>query len=70
MNGLSLWSAIRAMHSAKSAGWRTLCAAGRCLVQFAGDDMFFLFSSKLGCLGSALISIAVSLLLLYVLGWL
>ena len=32
--------------------------------------MFFLFSSKLGCLGSAAISILLSLLLLYVLGWL
>ena len=32
--------------------------------------MFLLFSSKLGCLGSLLISGGLSLLLLYLLGWL
>ena len=32
--------------------------------------MFFLFSSKLGCLGSILISILLSLALLAMLGWL
>lgn len=32
--------------------------------------MFFLFSNKLGCLGSALISLVLSLLVLYALGWL
>jgi hypothetical protein len=32
--------------------------------------MFFLFSSKLGCLGSAVISLVLSVLVLYMLGWL
>jgi hypothetical protein len=36
----------------------------------AGDAMFFLFSNKLGCTGSLLISLGLSVLLLYVLGWL
>lgn len=32
--------------------------------------MFFLFSRKLGCAGSLAISLTLSLLLLYLLGWL
>lgn len=32
--------------------------------------MFFLFSRRLGCVGSVLISVAVTVLLLYLLGWL
>jgi hypothetical protein len=32
--------------------------------------MFFLFSRKLGCVGSIAVSAAATLLLLYVLGWL
>ncbi|SEJ88560.1 hypothetical protein SAMN05428950_104153 [Sphingomonas sp. OV641] len=32
--------------------------------------MFFLFSRRLGCAGSLLVSAAVTLLLLYLLGWL
>lgn len=32
--------------------------------------MLFLFSSKLGCIGSLLVSLGLSLVLLYVLGWL
>jgi len=32
--------------------------------------MFFLFSNKLGCAGSLMISLLFSLLLLYLLGWL
>jgi hypothetical protein len=32
--------------------------------------MFFLFSRKLGCAGSLLMSLGLSLLLLYLLGWL
>lgn len=32
--------------------------------------MFFLFSNKLGCLGSAAISIGLSVVLLYLMGWL
>jgi hypothetical protein len=32
--------------------------------------MFFLFSRKLGCAGSLLISLVLSVLLLYLLGWL
>jgi hypothetical protein len=32
--------------------------------------MFFLFSRKLGCVGSLLASAAVTVLLLYLLGWL
>lgn len=32
--------------------------------------MFFFFSSKLGCLGSIVVSILVSLLLLALFGWL
>lgn len=32
--------------------------------------MFFLFSSKMGCVGSLFVSLGLSLLLLYVLGWL
>lgn len=32
--------------------------------------MFFLFSRKLGCAGSAAISLGLSVLLLYLLGWL
>ena len=31
--------------------------------------MFFLFSRKLGCVGSLLISAAVTLVLLHLLGW-
>lgn len=32
--------------------------------------MFFMFSRRLGCAGSLLVSAAVTLLLLYLLGWL
>lgn len=32
--------------------------------------MFLFFSNKLGCIGSLLISAGISLLLLYLLGWL
>lgn len=32
--------------------------------------MFFFFSNKLGCLGSIIVSIVVSLLLLALFGWL
>jgi len=32
--------------------------------------MFFLFSRRLGCAGSLLLSAVVTLLLLYLLGWL
>jgi hypothetical protein len=39
-------------------------------VALAGEAMFFLFSNKLGCTGSLLISFGLSVLMLYVLGWL
>jgi hypothetical protein len=32
--------------------------------------MFFLFSRRLGCAGSLIVSLGVTLLLLYLLGWL
>jgi hypothetical protein len=32
--------------------------------------MFFLFSRKLGCVGSLLVSAALTLLVLFLLGWL
>jgi hypothetical protein len=32
--------------------------------------MFFLFSRRLGCVGSLLISAGITLVLLYLLGWL
>jgi len=32
--------------------------------------MFLFFSNKLGCLGSILVSVGLSLLLLFLLGWL
>ncbi|OWK29854.1 hypothetical protein SPMU_22760 [Sphingomonas mucosissima] len=32
--------------------------------------MFFLFSRRLGCAGSLIVSLGITLLLLYLLGWL
>lgn len=31
--------------------------------------MFFFFSNRVGCLGSVLLSLAITLLLLWMLGW-
>lgn len=45
-------------------------AAGRWSWNHPGGPMFAFFSSRLGCLGSILVSVAGTLVLLFVLGFL